>query len=431
MSNYLAIATVTATLQRTLQAAVQGDVEGARVTTVRPGNMGSGTPETGVNVFLYQVSRNPALNNADATPMRTKGLPVKRQAALDLYYMLSFYGNDVELEPQRLLGSIVRTLNDNNIFSAEAIRETVADSTFTFLMESNLADQVQQVLIVPQDVSLEDLSKAWSVFQTPYLLSTIYKVTVVMIEGDEVGRRALPVRDRGLGGMVPFPSQPVVDQVIAQSGRFDPILAQTTLLIRGRQLKGTMTQVRIGGIEVTPIDVSDTDIILPLASIPPEALRAGAQGLQVIHRVATGVNSVAASQSGSQPGSQYRAIESNVAPFVLRPTLKTIEVVNWQDQDEHIRSVDLIIEANLIIGVKQRVVVALNEWTIDDPATYLFDAALRDTDTYQITVPIPAVKPGEYLVRLQVDGAENQLTIDQDPESHTFNWYNGPRVVIE
>ncbi|NJL86318.1 MAG: hypothetical protein HC886_10615 [Leptolyngbyaceae cyanobacterium SM1_1_3] len=60
MSNYLAIATVTATLQRTLQAAVQLDVEGSRVTTVRPSDIGNGTPETGVNVFFvpdyYQSS---------------------------------------------------------------------------------------------------------------------------------------------------------------------------------------------------------------------------------------------------------------------------------------------------------------------------------------------------------------------------------------
>ncbi|CAD5954228.1 hypothetical protein [Planktothrix agardhii] len=40
MSNYLGIATVTATLQRMLQQSVQTDVEGARVTTSRPENTG-------------------------------------------------------------------------------------------------------------------------------------------------------------------------------------------------------------------------------------------------------------------------------------------------------------------------------------------------------------------------------------------------------
>ena len=40
MSNHLAIATVTATLQRILQDTAQVDVEGARVTTVRSDNVG-------------------------------------------------------------------------------------------------------------------------------------------------------------------------------------------------------------------------------------------------------------------------------------------------------------------------------------------------------------------------------------------------------
>jgi hypothetical protein len=61
VSNYLAIATVTATLQRILQSSVQADVDGVRVTTVQPGQIGKGTPETGLNLFLYQVSRNLAL----------------------------------------------------------------------------------------------------------------------------------------------------------------------------------------------------------------------------------------------------------------------------------------------------------------------------------------------------------------------------------
>jgi len=55
MSNYLAIATVTATLQRLLQSAIQLDLPGAKVTTVRPEASGGKTPEVGVNIYLYQA----------------------------------------------------------------------------------------------------------------------------------------------------------------------------------------------------------------------------------------------------------------------------------------------------------------------------------------------------------------------------------------
>lgn len=186
MSNYLAVATITATIQRTLQAVVQTDIEGSRITTVRPSDIGNGTPESGVNLFLYQVITNPALNNMDATPFRSRGMPTKRQAALDLYYMFTFYGNDTELEPQRLMGSVIRALNDKRVITQEMIQVACRDSTLPFLQESNLAEQVQQISIVPLDLDLEALSKAWSVFfQTPYMLSMAYKVMVVMVEGEE------------------------------------------------------------------------------------------------------------------------------------------------------------------------------------------------------------------------------------------------------
>src|ERR1051326_8249061 len=112
MSNYLAIATVTATLQRVLQAVIGGDVPGATATTVRPDASGQGLPPVGVNIFLYQVTPNAALRNADLPTRNASGQAGQRPvAALDLHYLMSFYGADKQLEPQRVLGSVVRTLH--------------------------------------------------------------------------------------------------------------------------------------------------------------------------------------------------------------------------------------------------------------------------------------------------------------------------------
>ncbi|MBO0348397.1 DUF4255 domain-containing protein, partial [Phormidium pseudopriestleyi FRX01] len=96
MSNYLAIATVTACLQRMLQSSVQLDLDGARVTTVRPNNLGSGTPEKGVNLYMYQVSLNPVWQkNAEVRMRSTRDAGAKKsRTALDLHYILSFYGNE-------------------------------------------------------------------------------------------------------------------------------------------------------------------------------------------------------------------------------------------------------------------------------------------------------------------------------------------------
>lgn len=110
----------------------------------------------------------------------------------------------------------MRSLNDKRVISQEMIRESCRDATLAFLQESDLADQVQQISIVPLNLNLEDLSKAWSVFfQTPYLLSVGYKVLVVMLEGDESPTRGLPIRDRRTNGLSPYFSQPQIEQVMA------------------------------------------------------------------------------------------------------------------------------------------------------------------------------------------------------------------------
>ena len=65
MSNYLAVATVTATLQRELQSVIGTDVSGATATTVRPDAPGHGVPNVGVNIFLYEIAPNAVLRNRD------------------------------------------------------------------------------------------------------------------------------------------------------------------------------------------------------------------------------------------------------------------------------------------------------------------------------------------------------------------------------
>src|SRR5215212_5514896 len=130
MSNYLAIATVTATLSRTLTAAVGTDVSAAGVTTLRPDD----APGTGVNVYLYQVGPNGAWRNADLPTRRDEGRLVQRpKVALDLHYLLSFYGDEAQFEPQRLLGSVVRTLHARPVLTREMIRNTVSDPDNAFL----------------------------------------------------------------------------------------------------------------------------------------------------------------------------------------------------------------------------------------------------------------------------------------------------------
>ena len=111
MSNFLAIATVTAALRRTLETAVDADVPGASVTTNRPQDPSTGTNGPGVNIYLYQVTPNTAWRNADLPTRRTNGDLIQRpKVALDLHYLFSFYGDETALEPQLLFQDLPQSL---------------------------------------------------------------------------------------------------------------------------------------------------------------------------------------------------------------------------------------------------------------------------------------------------------------------------------
>ncbi|NJM21979.1 MAG: DUF4255 domain-containing protein [Richelia sp. SM1_7_0] len=287
MSNYLAIATVTATLQRVLQASVQLDLPGARVTTARPDASGSGTPEVGINVYLYQATPNPAWRNYDLRNRRPKGELIKQaQAGLDLFYIMTFYGNEVELEPQRLLGSAVRTIVDNPIFTPEMIRETINNPTLGFLANSTLDKQVERVTIVPSIMNTEELSKIWSVFfQSPYVLSFACQGSAVLIEGQRQSGRPLPIRKREF---YTTPSQPIIFQLMSEAGVNQPVVANSSLTIRGQQLNPQVNdqelqnlnsnevlvrskpQIRIGETRLTPQKVSEKEISLELSLLATE-----------------------------------------------------------------------------------------------------------------------------------------------------------------
>lgn len=436
MSNHLAIATVTATLQRLLQAGIQRDLDGARVTTVRPGSAG-GLPDMGVNVFLYQVLSNAALQNADTTPFRTKGMALRRQAALDFYYILSFYGNEADLEPQRLLGSVVRTLNDYPSLSSTLIQDTVADSTLGYLADSDLATQPQAVKLMPMDLALEDLSKIWSIFfQTPYALSIAYKASAIIIEGLDSGQRALPISHRYPQVSSPYGAYPVVEQILSTGGRYDPITATSTLRILGQNLKGTPPLVRIGPWSGEPEVVSDRELHLPLRNLGA-ALHAGVQTLQVVHSTA-----VSAPRTGHTPPGRTHGLESNGVPFVVRPRVTAVTVAAIAGSGEDPRSGSLAVETDVALGLGQRYLLTLNPWTATTdqttpqatpqppPQTYVFEGRRHPQQGQQAEFPILEVPPGEYLVRLQVDGAESLLESDEDANSPTYRWYIAPRVVI-
>lgn len=212
MSNYLAIATVTAALAQLVRDAVQSAVSGSDVVLGRPEVPQGGTALARARLYLYRVSYNAALRNADLPGRDAAGNLVKRPtAALDLHYVVSFYGDENTLEPQRMLAAVARDLHSQPGLTRAMIQNAAASQVE--LSESDLADAFEQVKFIPSDLSIDEWSKLWSVFfQTPHAPSLAYQASVVLIESIDRAPGGLPVlrrgeEDQGVDTQIgPFPS---------------------------------------------------------------------------------------------------------------------------------------------------------------------------------------------------------------------------------
>ena len=400
MSNFLAIATVTAALQDVLQPAVSQAVGLAKVGFSRPDASNQQTPL--VNIYLYQVTPNAAYRNADLPTRRNDGsLVQKPQVAIDLHYLFTFHGNDDQLEPQRLLGAVATALNAQPLVSKQNIVN--ATSHFSFLSKSNLADQIERIKFTPTSLSLEEFSKLWSVFfQIEYSLSAAFQASVVLMESDDTPREALPVLARNL--YVSTFRSPNIDRVISQAGPDAPIAAGSTLLIQGQQLRGgDATLVMLEGLERIPTAVTDNLITLPL----PGNVHAGVQGIQVVQKKNMGT-----------PPTAHRGFESNVAPFVLRPTIGVTSAVASVSG-----GTDVVLDLTPNIGIGQRAVLMLDSLPGDPVRSFMSQPVVSAVDSSQVIINIHGVPAGKYLVRVQIDGAESLLTT-------TANVFSGPTVTM-
>ena len=402
MSNFRAVATVTATLQNVLQAAIQADVPGATVTTVRPGDDTSANlPTTGLNLFLYQISQNPHRSNDDLPTRSSDGVTVQRPVSpIELYYLLSCYGDDRTLEPQRVLGSAFAFLHAQPQLTRAEIRAAIADPSRTFLAASDLADQFDLIRFTPINLTLDELSRLWSVFlQTHYVLSTTFKASTVLLERAITARPALPTRAVQL---VAMPRQaPQIEAIVSASGDTAPITAGASIAVEGSDLLGDASFVEIDGAAALVATAADDRIVLPL----PTRSTAGPHTLQVRQGIAFG------------PGGAPRpAFASALAPFVVLPVITTtagaydIAIANVQGTGSAPRSATVTIHAAPDIGMQQ---TATLELLSGQQVAYRFLAQPLAAPGGELTFQISGVTAGDYVFQLRIDGAASPLDLDQ------------------
>ncbi len=435
MSNHLAPATVTAVLERRLNGLFTDLVgEGSVAVRVgRPETNGTAPTEPTVSIFLYRVTPNAALRNADLPTRRVDGTVTQRpQAALDLHYLFTFIGTDAAstYHPERLLGIVVSDLHSRPILTPAMVRDAIAalitQNPEHYLAESDLARQIEIVRLVPLSLDMEELSKLWSTFgDTKYALSVAYKASVILIEADVTPQQALPVRDRDI--RVLSSQQPAITEVVSGEGEGEPIISSGTLKILGNHLVGEDgAVVKIGEIEeeVSRPAAKDTEITL---AVPP-GLRAGVNTVCVSHRVFLG-----------RPAVEHACFESNVVPFVLSPEIDLPEPEGEDETFQIATGEALLVSFVPNVGRTQKVRLLLNEYKAPEarsPYAYRLEAPGDNgisgsaTETTSIGFALTDVEPAKYVVRAQVDGAFSALGFEEDEISPDFGRYNTPLIEV-
>lgn len=415
MSKSQAIAAVTAVLAHIVGKSANADVDiGRPKTTDGPNNA-----TRKVNVYLYQVTPNPAWRNEDLPTRDSDGKVRKRpQIALDLHYLFSFFGDEARFEPQLMMGAVMRDLHAEPLLTPSIITKVGQDAgSLLFkqvITDSELDKSVNSVKLTLAALSLDELSKIWSIFfQTPYALSVAYQATVVLIEKDVIAEEALPVRERGVFG-VPL-ARPEIERIIGKREVANPdgiIKSGATVLIQGKNLQSDETTVLIDGLRVVSLSVSDQEIALKLpAKLIAEdgtdiPLRAGSHALQVVHGMLLG---------GLSSPEPHQIIESSPVPFLMR---STIQVKGVADKKKNgLFSAKITLTFDPAVGKAQRVWILLKETPApadQPPRAYRFMAPKDngipgpDGETTDITFPVKDVAPGEYLLQAHVDGGESQ-----------------------
>jgi hypothetical protein len=197
----LAIAAVTRTLRNLLYVEVRQRNDSIdNITTLPPDKANQGDPSRRLNLFLYHVGHNAAWRN-QIIPNRAKpGETAYPPLALTLHYLITAYGDDDKPNApptetdHGLLGTAMRALHDHPVLTRTDIENAAGE---LHEKTESLERQFEPVRLTPETLSVDEMSKLWTTFQTQYRVSTSYQASVVLLESKKAVRTPLPVLKRG------------------------------------------------------------------------------------------------------------------------------------------------------------------------------------------------------------------------------------------
>lgn len=416
MSNSLAIAAVTKTLRNLIAKGIASEL-GSGSVTARPPDKARDNGDSGnqINIFLYQTLQNAAWRNQDLRNRLKPGETGQPPLALNLYYLITAYGQDNDdILSHRLLGKAMRVLHDHSILNPGEIKNALA--------ESDLHSQIERVRINPVTLSLEELSKLWSCFQTQYRISTAYEVSVILIESDRPVKAPLPVLTRGSEdkGIIAqtnlTPSFPTLETVEPPNNQ-PSVRLDEVLTLRGHHLNREKSKVY--ALFSHPSFAKPIKVELPAQT---------ATELNIPLSDQAGIWSPGEEPSNWQIGIYSVAVQviqdqkeqtSNTLPFSLAPRIPI--PIDKSKVKENL----LTIKCSPLVHRGQRVVLFIGDRELHpDPDTDP-DATNKIKN---LVFNIKGIPAGNYFVRLRVDGVDS-LLVDRSGKTPVF--VSDPNSMVE
>jgi hypothetical protein len=413
VSNPLAVTAVTAAFGQLLNKAItESGVAGAKV-RLEPPDPNFSLSDPLLNLFLYQVNPQGPMRSDDAPFRNGRGELMRPSVlALNLHYLLTAYGKGGttatggnQLEAQHLLAYAMSFVNDNAMLTRDHIREAINayssgnQPPYARLSASDLDAQVEVVKLTPLTLTPEEISKLWSALNQSYRLSVAYEASVVLVTRPRPSRAVPPVESVGIHAL-PL-RRPRITSISPQVATL-----ATTLTLRGANFV-SRDEVRL---RFPPDDVAAAAVIPPGSAIRDDEfrvelarvhaqlgqrLRAGPVAMRVLHEIRMGVPP----GPGLQPP-LHRGFESNVAVFVLAPTITATAVVPAPRR--------LRVTVDVPIGRLQSVALIFGSAVVEETVRPAPPAPVPDS-TVTVSFPIPtALFPaGTYKTQIRVDGAES------------------------
>jgi len=396
MSQSTAIASTTAALFHLLSNA------GITVTTLAPNSVSAGSSDR-INLFLYGTEVNPAFRNDPMPGALPPGQPGPPPLALVLRYLITAYGDNSDFSVHENIGKAMLVLHDNAILSKAQISGLIPDA--------GLPEQYEKIKITPLPLSLDDMSKLWTSFQTDYRLSAAYEVSVVLIESSKAIKSPLPVikrgeQDRG-PSIVPSPGPSISGfryPNLKPAANFGDIIT-----ILGEHLAGAGIKVRFQHPKLT------------------EAIELTAEDASTEHELKVKIDAVAddAEVGSKWPAGFYQvslqvdlpdtpAWTSNTLSMALAP-----EILSVSPQTAPAGAVPLTIESLPQIKQNQDVALVFSDQLIEVTAIAV-PVDLTTPANLQFTIANAVARPEPYLLRLRIDGVDS-IPVDFSGDTPAFD----------